>query len=70
MTKNYSKQIRNTLKELQGDYKDLKMEIVVEEGSLGEYLKEKGDNFDWIILNRNGYRGEISNSVFVGSKTT
>lgn len=49
--------MRNALKEMQGDYKDLKMEVVVEEGNLGNYLKEKGDNYDWIIMNRNGYRG-------------
>ena len=42
----------------------------MEEGNLTECLKEKHINYDWIIMNRNGYRGEISKSSFIGSKTT
>ena len=69
-TKNYSKQIKNYLKNVQAEYKNINIDVIVEEGSLKESLCEKCCKYDWIIMNRNGYRGEISNKIYVGSKTT
>ena len=69
-TKNYSKQVKNYLKNAQSEYKNMNIEVIVEEGNLKESLCEKCNKHDWIIMNRNGYRGEISNKMYVGSKTT
>ena len=65
-TKEYSKRIKTWLKAFQQSEKSVKIEPVLAETDIISYLCEKQTQYDWIILNKNGYRGEISNKVYVG----
>jgi hypothetical protein len=42
----------------------------MEQRPLLETLQEKQSSFDWIIMNKNGYRGSINKMRFIGSNTS
>lgn len=67
--KKHSKHIRIQLKDLQ-EHHHAKFNIVVEEIPLIAALQEKAASFDWVILNKNGYRGSINKARFVGSNAS
>lgn len=54
----------------QEDRKDMKWETVYEEKPLLTAVKEREGCFDWIAMNKNGYRGSINKQRFVGSNTS
>lgn len=33
-------------------------------------MKEREESYDWVIMNKNGYRGSINKQRFVGSNTS
>jgi nucleotide-binding universal stress UspA family protein len=37
---------------------------------LVDWVKEHQDEFEWVIVTSNGYRGEITKMRFVGSTTS
>lgn len=68
--KKYSRHIKIVLKKAQEERPDFKFEQVFQEKDLLEAVKERENNYDWIIVNKNGYRGSINKQRFVGSNTS
>lgn len=53
----HSKQVKNLLKTETSGVKGLEISIVCEEVELIDYLEEHSGEYDWVIINKNGYRG-------------
>ena len=48
----------------------MKWEQVFEEKPLLDAIKEREGQYDWIVMNKNGYRGSVNKQRFVGSNTS
>ena len=66
----HSKHIRLCLKRAQEDRLDFKWHQLWEEKDLLEAVTERQQAYDWVLLNKNGYRGSINKQRFVGSNTS
>jgi nucleotide-binding universal stress UspA family protein len=66
----HCRHIKLLLRGVQEERKDMKWEQVFEERPLLQAVQERAGSFDWVILNKNGFRGSINKQRFVGSNTS
>ena len=66
----HSRHIKLQLKGVQEAHKDWRFEQCFEEEALIDVLQRMQGNFDWIVMNRNGYRGSINKQKYVGHHTS
>lgn len=66
----YAKHVKLILRKVQEERPDYKFEVLLEEGDLLTSVKNRIDDFEWVLLNKNGQRGSTSKQRFVGSKAS